>query len=150
MAEAAAVAVVASTAYQIYANEEATKEKKKIAQEEAKANQIEANEMLARYEINKSRLTKDYTKYLGDVRDVNVKAGLANTPLYVLEQVNRDYQEEMYNMQREAQFKSNQMYREGDFANARAKSIANTGRTQSYGLFMQGAAQTAGMYANRK
>lgn len=148
MAEGAAAATIAATAYQIYANEQSTKEKEKVALQEAQANDIAAAEMQDRYEINKSRLTKDYNKYVGQASLATASAGIdmSGSSLLLLEQVNRDYQDELYNMQRESKFRVYQQYQEGTFARNRAESISQVGRIQTTGLFMQGAAQVAGIY----
>lgn len=152
MAHAAAAAVVAGTAYQIYANEKATQEKEKAALEEAQAREAEANEIAARYEINRKSLEKDYTKYKGDVEGAYIKAGLdvGTAPLYLLEQVHQDYIDEQYNMRRESLFKTQQLYQEGSFLKKQAKGMENIGRMQSYGQLLQGAGQVAGIYANRR
>lgn len=152
MAEGAAAIAVISTGYQMYANKKATEEKQAAAQQEANALAMQSAEMQDRYEINKLRLEKDFTKYKGDVSLSAAKAGvdIGSAPLYLLEQVNRDYQEEQYNMFRESQFKSLQMYNQGQFAQQQVGRIGALGRTQGYGIFMQGGASVANIYQAQK
>ena len=144
MAAAPIAVTVAATAYQMYANSKANDEKEAAARDQAAANFADAKEMQDRLAINTVKLAKDYGKYKGDVGQATAAAGIdINSSLYVMEQVNKDYIDETYNMQREANYRIAQTYKEGQFSLRNAQSISSIGRSQNVATFMQGAGQAA-------
>lgn len=146
---AAAAIVIAGTALSVYAQQQEAQNQADLAKRQADLKRQEANELLARAEINAKSLEQQGVELQASQQAsfAGGNVGVGASPLMFVEAQNAKVKDEIALLHREANFRANQAEQSASLLTDEASMYQKTGLIKSFGSGLAGGSSLVSMGA---
>lgn len=144
MATGAAAAAIVGTGVSIFGQLKAAKDQKRAARSAAEARRVQADEILARSEINIQELKRQAQGFKARQSAAFASSGVdigSGAPLVAMENTNRVVMSAVENRRKEAAFRAESILRGAALSDQQAEDISKAGKLQAFGTGLSGLAQ---------